>query len=50
LKGRNLHDADWIAGVDYDENTQQEEYDNNKDCDKEDNENPDEDIEDDQYN
>jgi hypothetical protein len=44
-----FHDADWIAGVEYDENTQQED-DDNKDYDKEDNEDPDEDIEDDQYN
>jgi hypothetical protein len=48
-KGAIFHNADWIAGVDYDENTQQED-DYNKDYDKEDNEDPDEDIEDDQYN
>jgi hypothetical protein len=38
-KGAIFHNADWIAGVDYDENIQQED-DNNKD--------PDEDIKDDQ--
>jgi hypothetical protein len=48
-KGAIFHNADWIAGVDYDENSQQED-DNDKDSDKEDNEDPDEDIEDDQYN
>jgi hypothetical protein len=48
-KGAIFHNADWIAGVDYDENIQQED-DFNKDYDKEDNEDPDEDIEDDQYN
>jgi hypothetical protein len=47
-KGAIFHDANWIAGVDYDENTQQED-DYNKDYDKEDNEDPDEDIKDDQY-
>jgi hypothetical protein len=47
-KGTIFHDADWIAGVDYDENIQQEE-DNNKAYDKEENEDPDEDIKDDQY-
>jgi hypothetical protein len=47
-KGAIFHNADWIAGVDYDENTQQED-DDSKDYDKEDNEDPDEDIEDDQY-
>jgi hypothetical protein len=44
-----FHNADWIAGVDYDENTQQED-DYDKDYDKEDNEDPDEEIQDDQYN
>jgi hypothetical protein len=48
-KGAIFHDADWIAGVDYDENIQQED-DDNKAYDKEDNEDPDEDTEDDQYN
>jgi hypothetical protein len=48
-KGPIFHDADWLAGVDYDENIQQED-DNDKDYDKEDNEVPDEDIKDDQYN
>jgi hypothetical protein len=48
-KGAIFHDADWIAGVDYDENIQQED-DYNKAYDKEDNEDPDEDIEVDQYN
>jgi hypothetical protein len=43
-----FHNADWIAGVDFDENTQQED-DYNKDCDEEDNEDPDEDIKDDHY-
>jgi hypothetical protein len=43
-----LHNADWIAGVDYDENIQQED-DYDKDYNEEDNEDPDEDIEDDQY-
>jgi hypothetical protein len=47
-KGAILHDADWIAGVDSDENIQQED-DYNKDYGKEENEDPDEDIEDDQY-
>jgi hypothetical protein len=47
-KGAIFHDADWIAGVDSDENIQQEDgYD--KDYNEEDNEDPDEDIEDDQY-
>jgi hypothetical protein len=48
-KGAIFHNADWIAGVDSDENIQQED-DNDKAYDKEDNEDPDEDIEDDQYN
>jgi hypothetical protein len=48
-KGAIFHDADWIAGVDYDEKTQQED-DYGKDSDKENNEDPNEDIEDDQYN
>jgi hypothetical protein len=48
-KGAIFQDADWIAGVDYDENAQQED-DYDKDYDKEDNEDPDEDVEDDQYN
>jgi hypothetical protein len=47
-KGAIFHDANWIAGVDYDENIQQSDN-NNKAYDKEDNEDPDEDIEDDQY-
>jgi hypothetical protein len=47
-KGAIFHDADWIAGVDYDENIQQED-DYDKDYDEDDNEDPDEDIEDDQY-
>jgi hypothetical protein len=47
-KGTIFHDADWIAGVDYDENIQQED-DYNKDYHENDNEGPDEDIEDDQY-
>jgi hypothetical protein len=46
-KGAIFHDADWIAGVDYDENIQQED-DYDKDYDEEDNKDPDEDIEDDQ--
>jgi hypothetical protein len=43
-----FHDADWIAGVDYVESTQQED-DYDKDYDEEDNKDPDEDIKDDQY-
>jgi hypothetical protein len=46
-KGTIFHDADWIAGVDYDKNTKQED-DYDKDYDEEDNEDPDEDIKDDQ--
>jgi hypothetical protein len=48
-KGAIFHDADWIAGVDYDENVQQED-DYAEDYDENDNNNPDEDINDDQYN
>jgi hypothetical protein len=48
-KGAIFHDADWIAGVDYDENIQQED-DDNEAYNKEDHEDPDEDIKDDQYN
>jgi hypothetical protein len=48
-KGAIFQDADWIAGVDYDENIQQED-DYDKDYDKEDNKDPNEDIENDQYN
>jgi hypothetical protein len=48
-KGAILHNADWIAGMDYDENIQQED-DYNEAYDKENNEDPDEDIKDDQYN
>jgi hypothetical protein len=40
-KGAIFHNADWIAGVDYDENTQRED-DYDKEYDKEDNEDPDE--------
>jgi hypothetical protein len=47
-KGAIFHNDDWIAGVDYDENTQQED-DYDKEYNKEDNEDPDEDIEDDPY-
>jgi hypothetical protein len=47
-KGTIFHDADWLAGVDYDENIQQED-DYDKDYNEEDNEDPDEDIKDDQY-
>jgi hypothetical protein len=47
-KGAIFHDADWIAGVDYDENIQQQD-DYDKDYNEEDNEDPDEDIEDDKY-
>jgi hypothetical protein len=47
-KGAIFHSADWIAGVDYNENIQQED-DYDKDYDKEDNEDPDEDMEDNQY-
>jgi hypothetical protein len=46
-KGTIFHDADWNAGVEYDENIQQED-DYDKDYNEEDNEDPDEDIEDDQ--
>jgi hypothetical protein len=48
-KGAIFHNADWIAGVDYDENTQQED-DDDKEYDDKENEDPDEDIKDDQYN
>jgi hypothetical protein len=47
-KGTIFHDADWIAGVDYDENIQQED-DYDEDYDENDNDDPDEDINDDQY-
>jgi hypothetical protein len=47
-KGTIFHDADWIAGVDYDENIQQED-DYDEDYDENDNNDPDEDIDDDQY-
>jgi hypothetical protein len=47
-KGAILHDADWIAGVDYDENIQQED-DYDEDYDENNNDDPDEDIDDDQY-
>jgi hypothetical protein len=46
-KGPIFHDADWIAGVDYDENIPQED-DYDKDWDENNNKDPDEDIEDDQ--
>jgi hypothetical protein len=48
-KGTIFHNADWIAGVNCDENIQQED-DYDKDYNEEDNEDPDEDIKDDQYN
>jgi hypothetical protein len=48
LQWKIFHNADSIAGVDYDENIQQED-DYDKDYDEEDNKDPDEDIEDDQY-
>jgi hypothetical protein len=48
-KGAIFHYADWIAGVDYDENIQQED-DYGKDYDENDNKDPDEDIKEDQYN
>jgi hypothetical protein len=48
-KGAIFHNADWIAGVDYDKNIQQED-DDDKAYDEEENEDLDEDIEDDQYN
>jgi hypothetical protein len=51
-KGAIFHDADPIAGVDFDESIQQDDN-NNEAYDKEDNkdpEDPEEDIEDDQYN
>jgi hypothetical protein len=47
-KGAIFHNAQWIAGVDYDENIQQEDEDDEA-YDKEENEDPDEDIKDDQY-
>jgi hypothetical protein len=47
-KGAIFHNADWIAGVDYDEDIQQED-DYDKDYDEDNNEDPDENIEDDQY-
>jgi hypothetical protein len=48
-KGAIFHNADWIAGVDNDENIQQED-DYNEDYDENDNDDPDEDIDDNQYN
>jgi hypothetical protein len=42
-KGAIFHDADWIAGVDYDENIQQED-DYDEDYDENDKDDPDEDI------
>jgi hypothetical protein len=47
-KGAIFHNADWIAGMDYDENIQQED-DYDEDYDENDNNDPDEDIDDDQY-
>jgi hypothetical protein len=49
-KGAIFHDGDWIAGVDYDENIQEEE-DNNKAYEDDNNEDPKEeqDIDKDQY-
>jgi hypothetical protein len=47
-KGATFHDADWIAGVEYDENIQQED-DYDEDNDENDNNDPDEDIDDNQY-
>jgi hypothetical protein len=46
-KGAIFHDADWIAGVDYDENIQQED-DHDEDFDENNSNDPDEDIDDDQ--
>jgi hypothetical protein len=48
-KGPIFHDADWIAGVDYDENIQQED-DFDEDYDENNNDDPDEDIDNNQYN
>jgi hypothetical protein len=48
-KGAIFHNADWIAGVDFDENIQQED-DYDKDYNEEDKKDPVEDIKDDQYN
>jgi hypothetical protein len=47
-KGAIFHDADWIAGVDYDENIQQED-DYDDDYDENNNDDPDEDMNDNQY-
>jgi hypothetical protein len=47
-KGAIFHDADWIAGVDYDENIQQED-DYDEDHDENDNNDPDEDFDNNQY-
>jgi hypothetical protein len=47
-KGAIFHNADWIAGVDYDENIQQED-DYDEDYDENNNDDPDEDINNDQY-
>jgi hypothetical protein len=47
-KGAIFHDADWIAGVDYDENIHQED-DDNEDYDENNNDDSDEDIDDYQY-
>jgi hypothetical protein len=47
-KGTIFHDADWIAGVDYDENIQQQD-DSDEDFDENNNDDPDEDIDDNQY-
>jgi hypothetical protein len=48
-KGAIFHDADWIAGVDYDENIQQKD-DYDEDYDENDKDDPDEDINNNQYN
>jgi hypothetical protein len=47
-KGTIFHNADWIAGVDYDENVQQED-DYDEDYYENNNNDPDEDIDNDQY-
>jgi hypothetical protein len=47
-KGAMFHNAEWNAGVDYDENIQQED-DYDKDYDENNNDDPDEDLDDDQY-
>jgi hypothetical protein len=47
-KGAIFHIVDWIAGVDYDENVQQDD-DNDEDYDENNNDDPDENIDDNQY-